>query len=28
LNDIPKRAWRDMTLSEVASLRDLTMGTA
>jgi hypothetical protein len=25
---MPKRAWRDMTLSEVASLRDLTMGTA
>ena len=27
LNDMPKRAWRDLTLSEVASLRDLTIST-
>ncbi|MDP7089262.1 MAG: pseudouridine synthase [Dehalococcoidia bacterium] len=27
INEMPKRAWRDLTLTEVASLLDLTMGT-
>ena len=28
INEMPKRAWRDLTLTEVASLLDLTMGTS
>ena len=27
INEMPKRAWRDLTLTEVASLLDLTMDT-
>ena len=28
INEMPKRAWRDLTLTEVASLLDLTMDTS
>ena len=28
INEVPKRAWRDLTLTEVASLLDLTMDTS
>ena len=27
INEMPKRAWRDLTLTEVASLLDLTINT-